>query len=323
MLTLPDFKQKQIVFAFLSYGEKIRFSNDNLIIVDEDGDIKHQSTCYKLFALFIVGHITITSGLLQKSEKFGFSIVLLTHNLRIYAVLGSKTEGNTLLRTKQYRYESLEIAKRLVKNKIDNQQANLKKIRNKTEKIKNSIEDLDIYKTKLIGDLQLKDLLGIEGIASRIYFNALFQDFSWIKRMPRAKQDITNCLLDIGYTILFNITEAMLNLYGFDVYYGVYHKQFYQRKSLACDLMEPFRPLIDYRIYKAYKLNQIKKEDFDLIEGKYFIFGKKAQPYIQFILEVILKNKIEIFSYFQKYYRAFISERDISLYPYFKIDEKN
>ena len=50
MLTLPDFKQKQIVFAFLSYGEKIRFSNDNLIILDEDGNIKHQSTCYKLLA---------------------------------------------------------------------------------------------------------------------------------------------------------------------------------------------------------------------------------------------------------------------------------
>ena len=38
MLTLPDFKQKQIVFAFLSYGEKIRFSNDNLIILDEEGN---------------------------------------------------------------------------------------------------------------------------------------------------------------------------------------------------------------------------------------------------------------------------------------------
>ena len=323
MLTLPDFKQKQIVFAFLSYGEKIRFSNDNLIILDEDGNIKHQSTCYKLFALFVVGHITITSGLLQRSEKFGFSIVLLTHNLRIYTVFGSKTEGNTLLRTKQYKYDSLEIAHRLVENKIYNQQVILKKIRNKNEKIKNAILNLEIYKTKLLENLQLKDLLGVEGISSRVYFSALFQDFNWKRRMPRAKQDITNCLLDIGYTILFNITEAMLNLYGFDIYYGVYHKQFYQRKSLACDLMEPFRPLIDYRIYKAYKLSQIKEEDFDLIQDKYFIFGKKAQPYIKFILEVILKNKIEIFSYFQKYYRAFVAEKGIHLYPYFKIDESS
>lgn len=323
MLTLPDFKQKQIVFAFLSYGEKIKFSNDNLIILDKDEKIKHQSTCYKLFALFVVGHITITSGLLQKSEKFGFSIVLLTHNLRVYGILGSKTEGNTLLRTKQYKYNSLEIATRLVENKIYNQQATLKKIRNKNEKIKNAIYKLEEYKTKLLENLQLKDLLGMEGIASRVYFSALFCDFNWSKRMPRAKLDITNCLLDIGYTILFNITEAMLNLYGFDVYYGVYHRQFYQRKSLACDLMEPFRPLVDYRIYKAYKLNQIKKEDFDLIQGKYFIFGKKAQPYLQFILEILLKNKVEIFNYFQKYYRAFITEKGIHLYPYFKIDEDN
>ena len=323
MLTLPDFKQKQIVFVFLSYGEKLKFSNDNLVILDAEGKIKHQSTCYKLFALFVVGHIIITSGLLQRAEKFGFNIVLLTHNLRIYAVLGSKTEGNTLLRTKQYKYEGLEIAKLLVENKICNQQAILKKIRNKTEQIKNAILKITEYKTKLFGNLQLKDLLGIEGIVSRIYFNALFKDFNWQKRMPRAKQDITNCLLDIGYTILFNITEAMLNLYGFDVYYGVYHRQFYQRKSLACDLMEPFRPLIDYRIYKAYRLSQIKNEDFEFIQNKYFIFGKKAQPYIQFILEIILKYKIDIFTYFQKYYRAFISEKDFNLYPYFKLEESN
>jgi CRISPR-associated protein Cas1 len=251
MLTLPDFKQKQIVFAFLSYGEKLKFSNDNIVILDENDNIKHQSTCYRLFALFVVGHITITSGLLQKSEKFGFSIVLLTHNLRIYAILGSKTEGNTLLRTKQYKYNSLDIAFLLVDNKIENQRLVLENIRNKNQIMEKSISKLNIYKNKISKDLQLKDLLGLEGVASRVYFNALFKDFNWGKRMPRAKQDITNCLLDIGYTILFNITEAMLNLYGFDVYQGVYHRQFYQRKSLACDLMEPFRPIIDARIYKS------------------------------------------------------------------------
>jgi len=321
MLTLPDFKQKQIVFAFLSYGEKLKFSNDNIVILDENDNIKHQSTCYRLFALFVVGHITITSGLLQKSEKFGFSIVLLTHNLRIYAILGSKTEGNTLLRTKQYKYNSLDIAFLLVDNKIENQRLVLENIRNKNQIMEKSISKLIFYKNKISKDLQLKDLLGLEGVASRVYFNALFKDFNWKRRMPRAKQDITNCLLDIGYTILFNITEAMLNLYGFDVYQGVYHRQFYQRKSLACDLMEPFRPIIDARIYKAYKLGQIDNNDFEFIQNKYYIFGKKAQPYLQLILEVLLKNKESIFLYFQNYYRSFIGEKEMSNYPYFRIKE--
>ena len=59
--------------------------------------------------------------------------------------------------------------------------------------------------------------------------------------------------LDIGYTMLFNIVDAMLQIYGFDTYYGVFHRCFYMRKSLVCDIMEPMRPIIDYEIRKAIK----------------------------------------------------------------------
>ena len=85
MLTAPDFKEKQIIFALLSHGERLSFKNDNVIISDESG-IKHQSSCYRLFALFIVGHISITSGLLHRAKKFGFSIVMMTHGLMPYGM---------------------------------------------------------------------------------------------------------------------------------------------------------------------------------------------------------------------------------------------
>lgn len=83
MLSAPDFQQKQIIFAMLSHGEKLSFKNDNIVVTNDEG-IRFQTTCYKLFAVFIVGHITITSGLLQRAKKFGFSIVLLTHGLSPY-----------------------------------------------------------------------------------------------------------------------------------------------------------------------------------------------------------------------------------------------
>ena len=51
--------------------------------------------------------------------------------------------------------------------------------------------------------------------------------------------------MDIGYTYLFNFIDALLRLYGFDTYLGFYHKEFYQRKSLVCDVVEPFRCIID------------------------------------------------------------------------------
>ena len=65
------------------------------------------------------------------------------------------------------------------------------------------------------------------------------------------KSDYINVTLDIGYTMLFNMVDAILQVYGFDTYYGVFHRCFYMRKSLVCDIMEPMRPIIDYEIRKA------------------------------------------------------------------------
>ena len=42
MMSLPDFKQKQIIFALLGMGEKLSFKNDNIVITDAYGKIKHQ-----------------------------------------------------------------------------------------------------------------------------------------------------------------------------------------------------------------------------------------------------------------------------------------
>lgn len=317
MLSAPDFKQKQIIVALLSRGDRLRFKNDNIIIEDEKG-IKHQSSCYRLFALFIVGHTTITTGLLQRARKFGFSIVLLTHGLSPYGSWMSKAEGNVVLRKKQYNFTGTALAQHLIANKIYQQIKGLTKKRNKPDDLIQTIQSLQEYQSRFPNpNLDLYDILGIEGIASRVYFKQMFNEMEWKGRKPRAKQDITNLLLDIGYTQLFNFMEALLNLYGFDVYQGVYHQVFYQRKSLVCDLVEPFRPLIDHRIRKSFKLGQIHEEDFQFINGQYRLFGKNSKPYIAFLLEALLKRKDDIFLYVQSYYRAFMQEKPIEDFPNF------
>lgn len=255
MLSAPDFEQKQIIFALLSHGEKLSFKNDNIVIKNSNGEIRHQSTCYRLFAIIIVGHVSVTSGLIQRAQKYGFSIILASHGLTPYASFNAKVEGNVLLRKQQYEYQNLDIAQHIIHNKIGQQISALKQIRKKSPELKQAISDLKNYLNRLPDNkLTLQEILGIEGIASRVYFKQMFKDCNWKGRKPRAKQDPINTLLDIGYTLLFNIMESLINLYGFDIYKGVYHQEFYQRKSLVCDLVEPFRPIIDYRIRKAYQL---------------------------------------------------------------------
>ena len=122
MLTKPDFLEKKVILVFPQDGEKISFKNDNIIITDSDGKIKFQLSCYRLFSLFIVGGISITSGIISRSKKFGFSIVFFSASFKVYSCINFVLEGNFLLREKQYTTtKSEDIARYLIINKIENQ----------------------------------------------------------------------------------------------------------------------------------------------------------------------------------------------------------
>lgn len=321
MLSLPDFMEKSIIVCFATEGQTLSFKNDNAVIKNKDGDIVLQHSCYRIFSLWIVGHTSITTGILQRSKRFGFSIILFTYSFRIMGVWNAGAEGNFLLREKQYNYQGLEIAWHIVKNKINNQIGLLKEIREKTEDQKVLINEIESYLHQNDQDLDLKKILGIEGITTKLFFKEWFKGVPWSGRKPRTKIDITNTLLDIGYTYLFNLIDAMLNLYGFDVYRGVYHRNFYQRKSLVCDIVEPFRCIIDKQIKKAYNLGQIKQEDFTERKGQYTLNFDKNKEYTGWMLESIMKYKKDIFLYVQSYYRAFMQNKPIDQYPEFHIRE--
>lgn len=303
MLNANDFKKKQIVFLFTNEGDKLSFLNDNIIVKNKEGGIKYQSTCYRLFMICVVGNISITSGLIQRSKKFGFSICLMTTTFKVYEILGARMEGNTLLRKHQYEYTENDIGRKIEQNKIKNQSQILKNIRGKNQIMKEGIELLDKMVVQLEQQLEYLEVMGIEGNAARVYFSRVFDNVDWKGRKPRIKNDYVNVTLDIGYTMLFNIVDAILQVYGFDTYYGVFHKCFYMRKSLVCDLMEPIRPVVDYQVRKSINLGQCKENDFEVVNNRWCLKYKSNPQYIQFLMNAILEYKDDIFLYIQQYYR--------------------
>lgn len=322
MMNNNEFDKKQMIFVFLNHKEKVSFSNDNIVIKDSEGQIKHQSTCYRIFALFIVGHLSITTGLIQRSRKFGFPIILMTTSMRVYDVIGHQMEGNVVLRKLQYAYTGDELAKHILTNKIANQRWLLNQQRHKSEELIEAIKKMDKYLSNLSsyqGDLT--GILGIEGSASRIYFKNHFNNLEWKGRRPRIKSDYVNSALDIGYTLLFNLIESMLNLYGFDLYCGVLHKQFYMRKSLVCDLVEPFRPIIDMQLKKAINLQQCKEEDFELIGERWQLKYSQNGKYVSMLTKPIMQRKGDIFLYVQFYYRAFMKQKESKDFPVMRMEE--
>ena len=197
----------------------------------------------------------------------------------------------------------------------------LKCIRSKSEYLKEGIELLDNITAKLNEDMSYLEVIGLEGNAAKVYFPRMFDNVKWSGRKPRIKSDYINVTLDIGYTMLFNMVDAILQVYGFDTYYGVFHRCFYMRKSLVCDIMEPMRPIIDYEIRKAANLGQCKIDDFEQFDQRWVLKYKKNPDYIQFLMNSILEYKDDIFLYIQKYYRFFMKDRAGEV-PVFEIHMK-
>lgn len=320
MLTLPDLKSKQILFIQTEYGVKNRlfFRNEN-IVFEKNGEIINQASCHRVLVVFVIGDFSFSSGLVREAKKRGLSLFFLNHNFGCYASLSAKADGNYLLRLAQYGLtpdQELAISKSLVRNKIENQ-ANLLKSAKK-------FHDEKFIKDTLAGvhsAADVKELLGLEGTVSKRFFQDYFGELGWLRRAPRVKPDILNFLLDMGYTLLFNFVDSMLLLFGFDTYKGCYHKLFFQRKSLTCDIIEPFRCIIDKQILKAYRLKQFSRDDFFVDRnGRMSLSYVKSQKYAKIFMEAFMENKEALYLYVRKYYRFVM--KDENTLPEFNISEK-
>ena len=312
MLQFPDFEEKQILFIESFETKNISFENENLVI-KEDGNIKNKVSLYKIFTIFLIGETTLTSVVIRKFQDFWITLVLLKQNFLPYLVIGNETEGNFILRKKQYEKteeEMLSIAKEIILLKTKNQLSLLKNFREKSSDLKKEILKTKDIIEKISWAENYESLLGYEWNVSKIFFGSYFEGIWWYKRAPRTKLDIPNLLLDIGYTYLFHFTEALLRLYGFDNYYGVYHRTWYQRKSLALDIMEPFRCIIDKALLKAYNLWQINKKDFEFKNGQYVLDWRNSKKYTRIFLQAIMENKKEMFYFVKEYYKYFMKGRN-------------
>ena len=320
MMSRPDFLYKQIIFYSVIEKEKLFFRADNLVIEDSQGNVKLQHSCHKTFALFIIGNITLTSIILKKAKFFGFPIFLLNSNFHLDAVIGNSAEGNTLLRKRQYNDTLIypQIARMLVQQKIHNQAVLLKKNRAPSRWDRTAADALENLSLSL--PLERDLLLGKEGAASKLFFKIYFKNLQWRRRAPRCREDIPNLLLDIGYTYLFNFVECLLAMYGFDLYCGVYHTFFYHRKSLVCDMVEPFRCIIDHRLRKAHALSQIATDDFFLDKDHYELKYSRQLHYVRMFMKDIMEYKEDIFLFIRRYYLWFMADDlEFEKFPSFEI----
>ncbi len=318
MFTNKDIEYRSIFVINCIHERDLRVSNGELLLEDvEERKTLTKMPFQKILALFVIGHIRITTPLIDKCKKFNVALIVVNQSFRPVFYWANSAEANYLLRQKQYAFskDDISIAKALVNNKITNQIETLKKTRKTDAVTKSAIEVCNDCKSKLSSINQYNSLMGIEGLAAKEYFSAFFQDFNWDSRKPRVKCDALNATLDIGYTILFNYIECFVRMFGFDPYIGVYHRLWFKRKSLICDLMEPYRCIIDKAVRTAKNRKQISELDFDVIKGEYKLKIKNNSDYCKIFYDALIPYKTETFKYIQQYYRCFMKGTDSEQYP--------
>lgn len=322
MFTSKDVEYRSIYVINCFTNREMRVSSGELLLEDlEEHKVLTKLPFQKILALFVIGHIHVTTPLIEKCKKHNVALVVLKPSLRPVFYWSDSAEANFLVRKRQYEFDknNITIARALVENKIANHIRLLQRTRKKDKLTLSAILACE-QKTKQVREsIDYNMLMGIEGSAAKAFFAAYFQDAGWQGRKPRVKTDYLNATMDIGYTFLFNFIECFVRMFGFDLYVGVYHRLWFKRKSLVCDLMEPFRCIIDKTIRTAVNRRQITEKDYDMHKGEYRLKREMNKEYSKLFFDALVPYKQEIFKYVQSYYRCFMGGKDIRQYPKFEI----
>lgn len=206
----------------------------------------------------------------EKHNPFGeLKSLYLSHN-------SSKKIENQIKWTNKHKDEIWSL---IIKNKILNQALLL-----------NSLS-IDSYKLVMeyIEEIKIGDKTNREGHAAKVYFNSLFGN-----SFVRHNADNVNYALNYGYAILLsNFNKEIISL-GYLTQLGIHHKNEYNEFNLSCDLMEPFRVIIDSYVYdnidkdfdKDFKIGLINiLNDKFKFNGRYYTVKDIIKLYTKNVLE--------------------------------------
>ncbi|HSD09075.1 type II CRISPR-associated endonuclease Cas1 [Flavobacterium sp.] len=93
------------------------------------------------------------------------------------------------------------------------------------------------------------DTTNMEGVAASQYWKTFFDTYDINFKRERFG-DYPNNFLNYGYAILRAATARALSGSGLLNTLGIHHKSKYNAFALADDIMEPFRPLIDEKVFE-------------------------------------------------------------------------
>ena len=126
-----------------------------------------------------------------------------------------------------------------------------------------------------VQQMQWNDATNREGHAAKVYFNALFgMDFSRSQDCP------INAALNYGYSLILSAVNREIVTNGYITQLGLFHDNMFNQFNLGSDLMEPFRVLVDRKVFDMTLIEFEHEEKMQLVnllneevimDGKHYV----------------------------------------------------
>lgn len=268
---------------------------DGALALYENG-VRTGTVPLKLLERVIIqgAHTQLDSGVLIKLAEAGVATLLMSPRAgrKAAIVLGPQHNDAAVRLAQGQQVLDLDFcrlwATRLVHAKLRRQQRLLQHAESLRPDARKPLFDARQQIAELVQQVaagpDITRLRGLEGAAARAYFagyGALFApELQFAGRNRRPPRDPVNVCLSLAYTLLHFDAVRAAQAAGLDPLLGFYHRPCFGRESLACDLIEPLRPLADGWVWQQFRSGLLRPDQFSQDKGA-CLLGKagRAQFY--------------------------------------------
>ena len=195
----------------------------------------------------------LLSALIEKKVKVLFCDGKRNPQAELVSLYGAHNDSLKIRRQIDWdRQKKTEVWTEIVKEKIHNQAKLLKKAE------KTAAADMLF---RYVEEVYPGDITNREGHAAKVYFNALFG----MKFRRGDESDPLNAALDYGYSLILSAFNREICLNGYLTQLGLGHENQFNHFNLSCDLMEPFRAIVDERVWNRKYKSFAKDEKIELV----------------------------------------------------------
>lgn len=270
---------KKLLNTLYAMSEDLYLSLDGEnVVANRDKQELARYPLHTLQGIISFSYAGLSPALMGECANRSIGVALCSPRGRFLARVCGEINGNVLLRREQYRTAddekgSCSIARCMIFGKLYNSRWSIERtkrdhgMRVDGEALSNASVQIKELLPKVLDEISLDGLRGLEGNGAKAYFDVLDQlilnnkgVFSFNGRSRRPPLDPVNAMLSFAYSILAHDCASALEASGLDPYVGFLHRDRPGRMSLALDLMEELRPCMADRFVLTLINNRVMDE---------------------------------------------------------------